>query len=302
MLIVAVVLHFGSSDSTSECLDSLLKLNIPKDSSFKIILVDNDPENRFDPNKKLPERVQVVVNEQNFGYSEGNNVGIRQAMSENADYVMILNNDTKLDKNCLINLVSCLENANTGAAVPKIYFEKGYEFHKERYKKDDLEKVIWYAGGIMDWENLIGHHRGVDEVDNGQYDKSEETQQLTGCCVLLKRQILEKVGLFDKKYFLYYEDADLSVRIKKAGYNIIYCPKALAWHKNAGSSGSGSILQDYYITRNRLLFGSKYASARTRLALLREALKILISGRKWQKKGIKDFFQMRMGKGSFKNE
>src|SRR5581483_110058 len=251
--------------------------------------------------KNLPENVHLLVNEHNLGYSGGNNVGIRQALAENSDYVLILNNDTKVDKNFLVELLESLhQNENAGVAAPKIYFEKGHEFHKSRYKKDDLGKVIWYAGGIMDWQNLIGHHRGVDEVDKGQFDKEEKTELMTGCCLLIKSEALKKIGLFKEDYFLYYEDADFSMRLKNAGYTITYSPKALVWHKNAESSGSGSPLQDYFITRNRLLFGIQYAPLRTKVALLRESVHLLKTGREWQKLGVKDYFSRRFGKGSYK--
>jgi len=166
-----------------------------------------------------------------------------------------------------------------------------------------LGKVFWYAGGEMDWKNVIGHHRGVDEVDHGQYDDISETGYVSGCCMLLTKKLLEKVGGFDKKYFLYYEDNDLSQRSKRKGFKILYAPKAVIWHKNAGSAGgSGSPLQDYYITRNRMLFGMRYAPLRSKVALVRESIRLLLSGRKWQKAGIADFYKRRFGKGSYKNE
>jgi GT2 family glycosyltransferase len=111
---------------------------------------------------------------------------------------------------------------------------------------------------------------------------------------------LEKAGLFDEKLFLYFEDADLSQRVLRAGYTIIYAPKAVIWHANAASGGgSGSILHDYYITRNRMIFGMKYAPLRSKIALVRESLRLLVSGRQWQKIGIRDFYIGKFGKGSF---
>src|SRR3989344_360711 len=108
------------------------------------------------------------------------------------------------------------------------------------------------------------------------------------------------VGMFDDKYFLYYEDADLSMRIKKKGFKIVYVPSSIIWHKNAGSAGgSGSMLQDYYITRNRLLFGFRYAPFRSKLALFRESLSLLFRGRQWQKCGVIDFYLGKLGRGSY---
>ena len=160
---------------------------------------------------------------------------------------------------------------------------------------------MWYAGGIFDKQNVLASHRGVDEVDLGQFDLQIETDFATGCAMLISRKVLEKVGLFDENYFLYLEDLDLSERIKKAGYKIIFEPSSVIWHYNAGSTeGSGSRIHDYFITRNRLYFGFKYSSLRAKLALGRESIKILTAGRQWQKKGVLDFFLGRMNKGSFK--
>ena len=153
----------------------------------------------------------------------------------------------------------------------------------------------------MDWKNVVGSHRGVDEVDHGQYEKCESTDFVSGCCLMVRREVLEKVGFFDPKYYLYYEDNDFCQRAKKAGFKIIYEPKAYLWHKNAGSAGgSGSHLQDYYTTRNRLLFGIKYAPVKSKLALIKEGTKLLIKGRKWQKRGVMDFYLNNFGKGSYR--
>src|SRR3989304_5188327 len=149
----------------------------------------------------------------------------------------------KLEK----NLLEPLEHDSVGGVVPKIYFEKGYEFHKDRYKESDKGKVIWYAGGKMDWENVYTKHKGVDEVDNGQFDRIEEVDFATGCALFTSAQVISEMKGFDNRYFLYFEDSDLSQRLKKAGYKILFYPKAILWHKNAGSTGgSGSSLQDYF--------------------------------------------------------
>src|SRR5436189_89718 len=101
-----------------------------------------------------------------------------------------------------------------GLIGAKIYFAKGHEFHKERYTEHESGKVFWYAGGGFDWNNAVSYHRGVDEVDHGQYDTTEETGFVTGCCMFLTRDVLGKTGFLDDNYFLYYEDANLNQRIK----------------------------------------------------------------------------------------
>ena len=295
------IINFNGAGNTIECLLSLDKI-ISKDFKITVVVVDNASHTEFRiKNLEFRIDVKIIRGEKNLGFSGGQNVGIKYALENGADYVLILNNDTIVDKNLVEELLSAAQkDKDVGIAVPKIYFASGFEFHKDRYKKVDLGKVFWYAGGKMDWKNVIGFHRGVDEVDRGQYDQIEKTDFASGCCMLVKREIFEKVGFLDEKFFLYYEDSDFCERIRRRGYSIIYSPKAILWHKNAGSAGgSGSSLQDYYITRNRMLFGFRYARLRSKLALFKESIKLLAKGRYWQKRGILDFYLGRSGRGSF---
>lgn len=212
-----------------------------------------------------------------------------------------MNNDTIVSQDFLTSLIDfAKDKEDLGIVSPKIYFAPGFEYHKDRYKKADQGKVIWYAGGKIDWENIYASHIGVDEVDQGQYDKAKEIDFATGCCMLIKRDVLEKVGLFDKNYFVYFEDVDLSTRAKKAGFKVYYTPNTFLWHKNASSSGKpGSSLHVYYQTRNRLYFGLKYAHIKTKIHLIRDALFMTFGGNPAQKKACLDFFTNKMGKGSY---
>lgn len=296
------LLNFNGKKNTLDCLESLR--NIKRDNfKLTIVVVDNGSKEDVDLKSGTIGNIPIVVirNSENLGFSGGHNVAIKYAFENGADYVLILNNDTYADRDFLMELLKIAErDSSVGILVPKIYFASGFEFHKDRYSEKERGKVIWYAGGEMDWANVIGQNRGVDAVDIGQFDKTEETELATGCCMLIKREVLEKIGLFDDKYFLYYEDADLTMRVKKNGFKIVYIPKSIIWHKNAVSAGgSGSMLQDYYITRNRLLFGLRYAPIRAKLALFRESLRVLLSGRYWQKRGALDFYIGKLGKGSF---
>lgn len=298
--ICIVILNFNGWEDTIKCLKSLDHVKSTAEYKVEVLVIDNASKN--ESIKKIRDAipsVNMIESPINTGFSGGCNLGMKYALETQADYVLLLNNDTVVDPHFVAEMYKAIEPADVGGVVPKIYFEKGNEYHKEKYNKNELGKIIWYAGGIMDWKNLIGQNRGVDEVDRGQFDEAGETQLATGCCFLIKAEVLKKVGIFDDNYFLYYEDADLCARIKKEGYKIMYQPSAVIWHKNAGSSGSGSVLQDYYITRNRLLFGMRYAPIRTRVALVRESLKILKSGREWQKVGVRDFYLRKFNRGSF---
>jgi len=303
-----VILNWNRADDTLDCLKSVEKLQITN-YKLQIIIVDNASTD--DSIKKIKKGIKsttstkgiiskIIGNRTNLGFAAGNNVGVKYALDQGADYIMVLNNDTVVDKNLLIEFLKALKKyPKAGILSPKIYFAPGFEFHKDRFGKENLGKVLWYAGGQIDWDNIYGKNRGVDEVDKRQYGKVEEIGFATGTCIFMSRTALEKVGLFDKKYFMYYEDMDLSMRIKKAGFEVLYIPSANVWHKVAQSSGIGSGLNDYFITRNRLLFGMRYAKLRTRFALYRESLRFLLSGRVWQRKGVLDFYLGRLGKGSW---
>jgi GT2 family glycosyltransferase len=278
MKIATVILIYEKSPNLEECLASLKAIN-SSGIDNKIIVVDNSKENT--------------------GYSGGNNKGIRQALAGGAEAVFLLNDDTKVDKLVLREMLKALKDRQIGMVSPKIYFYPEFEYHKDKYQPKDKGRVIWYAGGLIDWNNCLGVHRGVDEIDTGQYEKSEETDFATGCAVLIRKDVFEKTGIYDERYFLYLEDLDLSVRVKKAGFKIIYQPKAVVWHKNAQSSGFGSGLHDYFFTRNRLLFGFKHASFKTKFALVRESCRVLLTGNDWKRKGVLDFYLRRFGKGSW---
>ena len=181
-----------------------------------IIVVDNSTTDQtIQITSKFP-KITVIRNSRNLGFAQGNNIGASAAIKTGADLVMLLNNDTKVDPNLALELAKGLDQADI--TVPKIYFYPGQEFHHDRYKPSDQGKVIWYAGGHIDWDNIMGIHHGVDEVDQSQFNVSHEVEFATGCCMMIKRKVIDKIGLFDPRYYLYLEDADFSVRARRAGY------------------------------------------------------------------------------------
>ena len=299
--IVVVTVNYNTAKDTDAFLQSME--DVKKDNfSLEIIVVDNGSKEAYQlPQRSNHKPITVIHSPTNTGFTGGYNIGMKEALKRKADYVMIVNNDTLVDPAMITNLITTLaSDSHIGLTVPKIYFAKGHEFHKDRYTKDELGKVFWYAGGSTDWANVQTIHRGVDEVDHGQYDTIEQTGFATGCCMMFKKEVLEKVGFLDDRYFLYYEDADLNERIKRAGYTIYYVPTAVLAHVNASSTGgAGSLLQDYFITRNRMLFGMTYAPLRTKIALFRESLRLLRSGRRFQKLGIRDYYLRKFNKGTF---
>ena len=245
--------------------------------------------------KAFPE-VDILQTGQNLGFSGGYNKGLGYARLWEADYFLLVNNDclTK-DPDLVTELVKTLKSdPKIGLVSPKIYFAPGFEYHKDRYVREDLGKVIWFAGGKFDWDNIGSVHRGIDEIDIGQYDGVGETEIFSGACVLIKKEVLEKIGPpaggFDEKYFLYFEDSDLAKRGLEAGFKIYYNGEVAIYHKVSQSTRIGSKITDYYHTRNRLIFGMKYGKSRTKFALLREAIKLILVGRPPQRSGVLDYY------------
>ena len=309
MLVSIVILNWNRKKDTLDCLESLGKTIV--DFKLETIVVDNASTDGSSTEirkflkkmsfKRNNFRSEILKNKDNLGFCEGNNLGIRHALNHGADYILLPNNDTLVDESTFGDLLRvALSRPKAGLLSPKIYFAPGYEFKKDIYKSSDMGRVIWYAGGNIDWDNVYGTNHGVDEVDKGQFERVRETDFATGACMLIKRELLEKVGTLDEKYFMYFEDSDLSHRARNAGYEVLYAPPARIWHKVSQSSKIGGDLNDYFIIRNRLLFGMRYAPVRTRLALYRESLRLFWKGRPWQKKGVLDFYLGKFGRGSWK--
>lgn len=297
-----LILNWNRMEETLECIKSLENVKVSSDVDVTLLIIDNGSSDgsieRFNKLKIKNLKFEIIANRRNLGFAEGNNEGMKYALKNGADYIVLLNNDTYVDKDLITELLTPFKDKKVGAVSPLIYFAKGFEFHKDRYKKIDLGKVIWAGGGSIDWNNVFGVNEHVDIVDTGKL-KQKEVEFATGACVMYSKEALKKSGLFDDRYFMYYEDVELSTRLTKKGFKIVFNPKAKVWHKVAQSSGIGSGLNDYFIARNRLLFGMKYAPFRTRFALFREALKLLLKGRSWQRIGVYDYFIGNFWKGSW---
>ncbi len=295
-----IILSFNVKDDLLDCLQSLQELTISNDQVMTIVVDNHSIDDSAALVKKSFPKIKLIENSENIGFSAANNLGIKYALENGADYIFLLNPDTLVSKNLISELVEAMsKDSQVGVLSPKIYFAPGFEFHKDKYQKKDLGKVFWYAGGIVDWKNVLPSHRGVDEIDHGQYDTIEETDFVSGCAMFIRKDVFKKIGFLDERYFLYFEDLDFCQRAKKKGLKVVYVPTQAVWHKNARSSAVGSITQDYYTTRNRLLFGLTYANLRAKLALLKESLKFLLTASVARRKGVIDFYLRKFGKGNF---
>jgi len=301
-----VVLNWQQPKLTIDTTESIRKIT-HSNFNYQIILVDNgssgDSLSRFQKKYSSSADIVLISNPANLGYVEGNNTGIRYALKRHFDYVLVINNDVLVKPDFVEKLVRrAKSDSKIGILGPKIYFAAGFEFH-HNYPKSQLGRIIWSVGGRIDWQNILGSNIGIDEYDQGQYDHldSSAVDFISGCCLLIKKTVFQKIGLFDSRFFLFYEDSDFCQRAKKAGYRLSIVPSSVIWHLNSQTTGAGSRLHDYFISRNRLLFGLHYAATRTKFALLRESLKIILTSSSfWQKRGVIDFYLGRFGRGSWR--
>lgn len=300
--VAVVVVNWNRGKDTVECLKSLSRVSTFGFELMTLVVDNGSTDNSLELLSKITNfTFRIIHLSENTGFVGGNNVGIKAALEDGADWVLLLNNDTLVDRGLVKELVKSAQKSKDGGVfVPKIYFAPGFEFHKDRYPKSLQGRVIWYAGGIIDWNNVYGSNFGVDDVDRGQFDQEKETDFATGCALFTSRKVLEKIGHLNEKYFAYLEDVEFCLRARGAGFKVIYVPTAYLWHKVAQSSAIGSGLNDYFLTRNRLDFGLRYAPLRTKIALIRESIKLLLTGRRWQKTAVVDFYLRKWGKGSWK--
>lgn len=242
--ICIVLINWNQLQLTLDCLDSLFAMSY---KNFKVIVVDNDSkENPTDKINQLFPEVVVLRQNTNLGFAEGNNVGFRYAYTHDFEYIMALNNDTIVDPDFLWPLVDTFsQSASSLAAVsPKIYFKHA-------------PKTIWALGGKVSNWRVKGYSYKRKTPDEGQFETDIEPDYLTGCCILIKTTILRSLGGFNKDYFAYYEDTDLSYRLKKKGYKIKVIAKSIIWHV-AGGSSRGNKKKPPFLTflgtRNRIMF------------------------------------------------
>lgn len=241
-LVSIIVLNWDQPDLTLACLDTLAGIDY---APFEIIVVDNGSSDGSPAiiRDRYPD-VRLIENGINLGFSEGNNIGIRDALSRRADYILLLNNDTVVDPGFLKALIQVAESdSQIGVVTPKIYYFNN-------------PTKIWCAGAQIDWETGETYRLRAEEKDNSESDNEfpQDVKFVSGCAMCIKRSVIEKVGFLDPRYFAYYEEVDWCVRITRKNYRCVYVPKSKIWHIVSASIGVDSPLASYYMTRNQLLF------------------------------------------------
>ena len=284
-----ITINYNGLKDTCELIDTL-PLN---DKTIEVIVVDNasTQDEATEIGKRYPQ-VKVIKSDKNLGFAGGNNLGIQAAHGK---YLFFINNDAILPQpSALSLLITRLESSDQiGMVCPKIRFTWG-------------KQPIQYAGYTpLSKITLRNNSIGFGEQDNGQYDTPHPTPYAHGAAMMVKREVIEKVGMMPNCYFLYYEELDWSMMIRRAGYDIWYEPACTIFHKESQTTGQQSPLKAYYITRNRLLFaqrningGKKYLTYLYLIGIVsvRDILKYLCKGHinmaKAVMKGIKDFFKL----------
>jgi GT2 family glycosyltransferase len=254
-MVAVILLNWNNAHFTAPCIRSLEKSDY---SNAQILVVDNgSADGSPDALRKDFPRITLIRNDKNLGFAAGNNVGIRAALGMGAQYVLILNNDTEVDPELIRELVSmCEADDSIGISSPKMYFM-------------NPPNLIWFAGSRVNLWTGSCKHVGYCETDHGQFDAITEPGFATGCCFLVRADLLKKLGGFEESFFIYSEDADFSLRCRKAGHRIVFNPRAKLWHKESGTMAKNARnehrakptpLQHYLIARNGIFVVRRHAS------------------------------------------
>lgn len=247
--------------------DLFVSLEKQNNKNFHVFISDLSKDKQKIEAERLP---LTIISDENKGYAYGINLCLKKAIEKGFDIFCVINNDTILSENFIDKVTLAVKGHPSSLIGGKIYYAPGYEYHKKRYSPKDRGNVLWYAGGGIDWKNLLIEHHHVDKVDNKKNLQLAETDFISGCLMIFDKAVVESIGYWDEGYFLYYEDADYCVRAKKKGLKLYYDPLIVMWHKNAQSTeGSGSRLHQKYQEKNRLQFALKYAPLRTKIHLLK---------------------------------
>jgi len=261
---IAVITVTFNTPVIEDFLSSLIK---QKNKSFHLFITNISSKNK---EIESPGISSTIILSENKGYAYGVNRGIEKALTAGYTRFLIINDDTFFKEDFIEKVIDTFDKHPSSLIGGKIYYAPDHEYHRSRYKESERGNVLWYAGGSIDWAHIFTPQRGVDEVDKGQYDKSQEVDFITGCLLGFDKNVVDKVGLWDESYFLYFEDTDYCVRAKRSGIKLLYDPSVVIWHKVSQSTGgSGSTLHQKYQNKNRVRFGLKYAPLRTKLHLLK---------------------------------
>ena len=241
--VISVVLNTNRRADTLACLASLRQSTY---LNLRAIVLDNDSaDGSVDAIRAGFPEVQIVRLEENHGYAGNNNVGIQAAVAQGADWVLVLNEDTVLDPRCVAELVRAGESDDRiGVVGPMVYHF-------------DEPNVIQSAGGMLGprWQSI---HLALNEVDDGRLQSPRSVEWVSGCAIMVRRLVIEGVGMLDARFFYYWEETEWCLRAGRAGWRVVHVPTARVWHKGVQRDYHPKPSVTYYSTRNRLLMLAKH--------------------------------------------
>jgi GT2 family glycosyltransferase len=244
-LVSIITLNMNQADVTADFLQSL---NISKYKKFEVIVVDQN--SKEDPTEKLQnayKNVTIIKSKKNLGFTGGNNLALKYTKGE---YIFCVNNDTIITPYLIQELVQPLKSEhNIGVTSPKILYY-------------DNPEIIQYAGSDK-INPYTGRNKssakGKKDKEHPEFSESYQTTYAHGCAMMIRYDVIEKVGFLDDDYFIYYEELDFSQRVINAGYKIWYVGNVYILHKESITVGKNSVFKEYYHTKNRILFMRKHA-------------------------------------------
>ena len=217
-----ILINYNSKEYTLDCIKSIIKSS----SKPNIVVVDNNSEDKdIEDYTKNISVCKVIYNKINEGFAKANNIGIKWALKNTkSEFIFILNNDTVIKADTIEKLETALESdKSSGIAVPRILFM-------------DMPKLLWYDGGEVNWKKggatVYNYMKPINHNSSG---KKRKITFASGCAMLIRREILEKIGGFDPRFFMYEEDLEFSLRVIRHGWEIKYVPEATLMHKVQGS-------------------------------------------------------------------
>ncbi len=239
------VVHWNDLPATRACLESLAASTC----ACQIMVVDNaSSDGSGDALRRLFPAVEVWTAPDNLLFAGGANRVLQEVMTRNYSYGIIMNNDTRVESTMVTELVAAAEaEPEAGLLGPKIFYESEPE-------------LIWSAGGRIHWWSGQSAHLGLRRRDGPEFDIARDVDYLTGCCLLVRRSVVQDIGLFDTTYTMYSEDADYCLRARRAGYRVRLAPRARMWHAVSRASGGGTTpYKMYHRVRSNWLLVRRHA-------------------------------------------
>jgi len=255
-----IIVHYGDVEDTKACVLSVEKYS----TTYRTLYIsNNDPEVLLDTAIAQTKKRVIISASQNNGFAAGVNIGVKKSLQNRADYIVLLNNDTKVQHDFIKPLYRFLESTpEAGIAGPVISFMS-------------KNKALYDYGGKID---MLSGKTTHDNRTSRKIHEPHVVDYVSGCCMMIKKEIFDEIGIFDERFFLYYEDVDFCLRAKKAGYKCFVVTESLIFHRLSKTVGKSSKIALYYQIKSALLFGNRYATnkVKNKMFIISQLVKFII--------------------------